>query len=214
MGDQVHLLQAQVAGFARLAGGQPPHAGGGVKGQAAGAGAGAPVAAAPAQEGAHHALAADPHAERAVDEHLALDGAGGADGADLLQREFTRQDHPVIAQVGQRLRPRRGVDAHLGGAVQRQGGGDLFDQPGGGKIVGDDRVGPRLGHGAHRLGQAGQLAAVHQGVQRHVHPHAPPVAEAHGFPQPLRRKIARREPRVEAGQPQINSISAAEHSGA
>ena len=82
MGQVVHVLQTQMAGPTRLAGAQPRR---GVKGQAAGPGAGAPVAAAPAQKGTHHALAAHRHAQRAVDKHLALDGGGGADGADLFQ---------------------------------------------------------------------------------------------------------------------------------
>jgi len=150
-----------MAGFARLAGAQR---GRGVKRQAAGPGAGTAVAAASAQKGAHHALAAYAHAQRTVDKHLHLDGAGGADVADLLQGQFARKDHAVVAKLCQLSGALGRVDAHLGGAVQMQRGGDAFDQLRGGKVVGNNGVGARLGHGAHGIGQAGQLPAVDQCV--------------------------------------------------
>ena len=210
-GNVVHIFQAQVAGFSRLAGSQP---GGGVKGQTAGPCAGAAVAAAPAQEGTHHALAADAHAQRPVDEHLALDGAGGADRPNLLQGQFPGQDHPVVPQGRQFPGPGGGVYAHLGGPVQMQRGGDGLDQSGGSQVVGNNGVCSGLGHGAHSVGQAVQFPGVDQGVQRHVDPHAPGMAERDCLPQFFRGEIARRAAGVEAGKPQINSISAAEHSGA
>ena len=92
--DVVHIFQAQVAGLAGLAGFQ---ACAGVKGQAAGPGAGAAVAAAAAQKGAHHALAGHAHAECAVDEYLHLNGAGFADGADFIEGQLPRENDAVIA---------------------------------------------------------------------------------------------------------------------
>ena len=207
----VHVFQAQMAGFAGLAGAQARR---GVKRQAAGPGAGAAVAAAPAQKRAHHALAAHAHAQRAVDEHLALDGAGRADGADLLQTQLPRQDHAVVPQRGHLLRAGRCVHGHLGRGVQRQRGGDLLDQLRRGQVVGNNGVGPGLCHRAHGVGQAGQLLCIDQRVQRHMHPHAARMAKGHGLAQFVRGKVARRAAGVKAAQPQINSISAAEHSGA
>ena len=77
---------------------------------------------------------------------------------------------------------------------------DTLDQLRRGKIIGD--------HGVR------QLPVIDQRIQRHMDPDAAGVAESHGLPQLLRGEIARRAAGVKAGQPQINSISAAEHSGA
>ena len=115
VGNMVHVFQAQVAGLARFTRGQ---AGRGVKGQTAGTGTGTAVAAASAQESAHHALTADTHTEGTVDEYLALDGTGGADGPDLFQRELPRQNDPVVPQGRQLFGTGGSVHAHLGGTVQ------------------------------------------------------------------------------------------------
>ena len=211
MRDVVHILQAQVAGPAGLAGFQPRR---GIKRQAAGARAGAAVAAAPAQKGAHHALAGYTHTEGAVDKDFYLNRTCLTDGADFLQRELTRQNHAVIAQRRQFLRALRRVDAHLGRAVQLQGRRNRLDQLRRCQIVRNHGVRPGLGHSAHRVRQAGKLLIIDQRVQRHVHPHPAGMAEGHGLAQLLRGKVARGAAGVEAGQPQINSISAAENSGA
>ena len=76
---------------ARLALGQTV----GLEGQAAGAGAGAAVAAPSAQESRHIALAADAHAECAVDEALRLDAAVPGDVLHLGQAQLTGQHDPV-----------------------------------------------------------------------------------------------------------------------
>ena len=210
MGQVIHVFQTQMAGAARLAGAQPRR---GIKGQTAGPGAGTPVAAAPSQKGAHHALAAHRHAQRAVDKHLALHGGGGAHGADLFQRQFPGQNDPVIPQRCQLPRALRRVDAHLGGAVQRQRGSDFFHKLRGGKVIHNDRVRPRRRHGPHRLRQLGQLGVVYQRVQGDMHPHIPGVAEPHRLRQFLRREISRRSPGVEPGQAQIHRVRPAEHGG-
>ena len=210
MGQVIHVFQTQMAGAARLAGAQPRR---GIKGQTAGPGAGAPVAAAPAQKSAHHALAAHGHAQRAVDKHLALHGRGGAHGADLFQRQFPGQNDPVIPQRRQLPCALRRVDAHLGGAVQRQRGSDFFHKLRGGKVIHNDRVRPRRRHGPHRLRQLGQLGVIHQRVQGDMHPHITGVAEPYSLRQFLRREISRRAPGVEPGQPQIHRVRPAEHGG-
>ena len=211
MRDVVHILQAQVAGPARLTRAQ---AGACIKRQAAWPCAGTSVAAAPAQKCAHHALAGHAHAERPVDKDLDLDGAGLADSADLLKRQFTRQNHAVIAQRSQFLRPLGRVNAHLGRAVQVQRRCDALDQLRRGKIIGDHGVRPGRSHSAHRIGQPCQLTVIDQRIQRHMDLDPAGVAEGNGLLQLLRGEIACRAAGVKAGQPQINSISAAEYSGA
>ena len=209
--DVVHIFQAQMAGLAGLAGFQ---ACAGVKGQAAGPGAGAPVAAAAAQKGAHHALAGHTHAECAVDEHLHLNGAGLADGADFIEGQLTRENDAVIPQGGQFFGPFRRVDAHLGRAVQVQRRCNALDQLRRGKIVGNYGIRARFGHSPHRVGQARQFAVIDQRVQRDMDLDAARMAEGHSLPQFIGGKVARRAACIKARQPQINSISAAENSGA
>ena len=99
-----------------------------------------------------------------MDKHLHLNGAGGADLADLLQGQFARQNDPVIAKLCQLFGTLGRVDAHLGGTVQMQRGGDAFDQLRGGKVIGNHGVGARLGDGAHGIRQSGQLSAVDQRI--------------------------------------------------
>ena len=99
-----------------------------------------------------------------MDKHLHLNGAGGADLADFLQGQFACQNDPVIAKLCQLFRTFGRVDAHLGGTVQVQRGGDAFDELRGGKVVGNHSVGARLGDGAHGIRQPGQLSAVDQRV--------------------------------------------------
>ena len=92
----------------------------GLEGQAAGAGAGAAVAAPSAQESRHIALAADAHAECAVDEALRLDAAVPGDVLHLGQAQLTGQHDPGKAQLFQFQCALQGVDAHLGGTVAGQ----------------------------------------------------------------------------------------------
>ena len=47
-----------------------------------------------------------------------------------------------------------------------------------------------------------------------MHPHAPGMAERNRLPQFVGCKVARAAAGIKAGKPQINSISAAENSGA
>ena len=93
-------------------------------------------------------------------------------------------------------------------------GGHLFHQGRYRQIVGNHRVGAGFGHGAHRVGQTGQFRSEHQGVQGHMDPHPTGMTKAHGVTKLLRREIAGAAPCVVSRQAQINSISAAEHSGA
>ena len=93
-------------------------------GQAAGLGAGAPVAAASANEGAHFALAGVAHAESTMAEDLDLGGTGLADGGGVLPGTFPGEDHPLAAIPIDLVGTAGGKDAHLSAGVKgevRQG---------------------------------------------------------------------------------------------
>ena len=100
--------------------------GGAVKavGQAAGLGAGAPVAAASANEGAHFALAGVAHAESTMAKDLDLGETGLADGGGVLPGALPGEDHPLAAVHIDLVGAAGGKDAHLSAGVKgevRQG---------------------------------------------------------------------------------------------
>ena len=205
LGDLIHqrqVLQAQVVALLRAVGG---------KGQAAGTGTAAPIAAAAAQKCAHVALAAHRHAQRAVDEALQLNGAFGGNAGDLPAAQLPAENGPGKAQPGQLLHARQAVHAHLGGAVQLQPRGHPLGQGRRGHVLQDHRIRTGCGHRPDGTGQILHLARVHRGVQGHVHPHAAPVAEGHRVLQGLGGKVACALPGVEAGKAQIHRVRAAVH---
>ena len=183
----------------------------GLKGQAAGAGTGAAVAAAAAQKSRHIALAADAHAQRTVHKTLGLNAAVLRDVLHLGQAQLAGQHHAGKAQLFQFQRALQGVHAHLGGAVAGQLRGDLADQGSHGQVLADDRIGTGRGNSPDGLFQRGQLAAVNGGVQRHMHGHAPGMAEAHRFFQRIGVKIIGTGAGVEARKAQIHRVGPAEH---
>ena len=211
VGDQVHVLQAQVTGGSRLAGTQVSA---GVKGQAAGSCAVPPVAAAPAQKGAHHALPAHGHTHGAVNKDLALDGALAHNVTDFGKAQLPGQNRPGIPQLCQHFGALGGMDAHLGGAVQSQVRGDGPHQRCGGQVVQNHRVGPRPGNGPHRAGQPLQLVPVDQRVEGDMDRHPPGMTKAHRLPQGLRCEISGAAPGVIAIQPQIYRVRPGKHRSA
>ena len=89
-------------------------------GQAAGLGAGAPVAAAPADQGAHGALATVAHAVGAMDKYFGFNAFQGAYGGDLFFGHFTGQHHALQAHFPGLQRAVCVVHSHLGAGVERQ----------------------------------------------------------------------------------------------
>ena len=185
----------------------------GLKGQAAGACTGAAVAAPSAQKRRQIALAADAHAECAMDEALRLNAAVPGDLLHLRQAQLTGQHHPGKAQLLELQRPLQGVDTHLGGAMAGQLGCDLPNEGGHGQILADDRIRPAGGHRPDGIAQRGQFPAVHGGVEGHMDLDAPGVAEADGLFQAVGIKISGARAGVEAGKAQINRICSAEYGG-
>ena len=208
VGHKVHVFQAQVAGFARLAGAQ---AVGSIKRQAAGTRAGTAIAAAPAQERAHHALAAHGHAHRAVYKHFAFDRACLYHGFDLRQAQLTGQNGAGIPQLCQHLGALCGVDAHLGRAVQAQARRNAAHQLRGGKVIHNHGIRPGGGNSAHGIGQAAQLGGVNQRVQGYMHRNPAGMTKTDGFAQGIRVKVPSAAPRIVAIQPKIYGVSPGKH---
>ena len=176
------------------------------KGQTAGAGALAPVAAAPAQKGAHVALAGHRHAQRPVDEHLDLDGAFLGDGGNFGKAQLPGQDGPLETHFRQLPHPGQGVDGELGGAVEGEAGGHLPRQGGGGQVLHDEGVHPGLGGHADGVGQKAQFAGKGGGIHRRVDAHVPRVAKGHRLFQLLCVKIAGGAPGAELLEAQIHRV--------
>ena len=183
------------------------------KGQAAGPGAAAPVAAASAQKGAHVALAGNAHAQRTVHEHLHLDGAVFGDVFNLGKAQLPGQNHPGEAQLSQLQRTLQRVHAHLGGAVDGQVGGHAAGKSRHRQILQNHRVRPGGAHVGQRVTQALHLRRVGGGVDGHIHLHAAAVAEAHRLPQLVCIKVAGGAPGAEPLQAQIHRVRPAVNRG-
>ena len=90
---------------------------------------------------------------------------------------------------------------------------NFADQRGHGKVLTDHGVGAGSSYRADGCFQRGQLAAIDGGVQRHMHGHAPRMAEGDRIFQRLRVKIIGAGAGIEARKAQIHCIGPAEHSG-
>ena len=89
----------------------------------------------------------------------------------------------------------------------------LPEQGGGRQILEDHRVRTGFGHLPYRVPEGGQLGIRHQGVYRHMDPHAPAVAEGHRLFQLVFPEIVRLAPGVEALGAQVDRIGAAVDGG-
>ena len=136
---------------------------------AAGLGALAAVAAAPAQGIAQIALPAVTDAQRAVDEGLQLQAGLRADLSDLRQGQLARQDGALEADLFQEGHPFRGVVVHLRAGKQRQGRQLRFQQP---DILDDQGVHPGLVQLVSQRSRLRQFFIIQQGVERGIHPGA------------------------------------------
>ena len=109
---------------------------------AAGLGAHAAVAAAPADQGRHIALTGMAEAERAVDKNLGLDARVPADKPDLLKTQLAGEHGAGKAHLGRGLDPGETVNAHLGAGVQRDIRHSAVQTGGQAEILHQYRVGP------------------------------------------------------------------------
>jgi transcriptional regulator with XRE-family HTH domain len=138
--------------------------------------------------------------------------------AYTIEREFGRRGYEVIlcntgGDRAETLRTLQAVHAHLGGAVARQLRCNFTDQRCHCQILTDDRIGTAGCNGTDGLFQRGQLAAIDGGVQRHMHSHAPRMAEGDRIFQRIRVKIVGTGAGIETRKTQIHCVGTAEYSG-
>ncbi len=142
-----------------------------------------------------------PHADRSVHEALQVDRRGGANGANLLQREAPLQNHPRETALLQKAHPLGGHVAGLGRCVEF---GREIHLPQG-HVLHDEGIGP----GRHRLPSLplglGQFVIVKQRVDRHVNP----CAETVGIlrrPANIIDRISGRDAGTETGTAHVDGI--------
>ena len=172
----------------------------------AGLGAHAPVAAAPAYEAGHVALAAVAEAQGPVDKYLRLDGGVGGDELNLLQAQLSCQDRPCKPHFRRRFHTRQIMQAHLRAGMNgniRQGLSDGFDQA---QILHNKPVRPQGGSKPGRGHGAFHLPVAYEGVQRHIHPAAPDAAVTQGLFEFFVCKIFRAPAGVEIPHAHINGV--------
>ena len=182
-------------------------------GQAAGLGAGSPVAAASADHGAHFALTRVAHAQGPVPEHLDFRGTAPGYGVDVPAAQLPGQHHPLQAQLRRPARPAQGVQAHLSAGVEGNIGRNFPGQPPDAPVLDENGVHPHVRGFFQGLGGGRQLPVRHQGVQGQIHLHPPQMAVGHGLPELLVREIPGAAPGVEPAEAHVHGVCPVLHGG-
>ena len=182
-------------------------------GQAAGLGAGPPVAASSADNGAHPALAGVAHAQGPVDKHLDLCGTVPGDDRDVPAAQLPGQYHPLQTQLRRAAGAAQGVQAHLGAGVEGNIGRNFPGQPPDAPILDEDSVHPHVRGFLQSLGGGRQLPVRHQGVQGQIDLHAPQVAIGHGGTEFLIGEVPGAAPGVEPAEAHIHRVGPILHGG-
>ena len=138
--------------------------------------------------------------------YLNGNGGIGADVADLLPAQLPAQHYPLQTHGGAQLHPGKGVDGHLGGAVNLHLRRDLAAQLHHAQILHDKCVHACPGGEPDQLRKLGTFPVGYQRVQGQVDGNAPDVAVLQSLLQRLGREIFGTLPRVEAAAAQINGI--------
>ena len=141
-------------------------------------------------------------------EYLDFHIGGLAHRADLVQRQFARQDHAVEALLGQQVAAARRSDVHLGGGVQfqlRKVVARHFEHA---QVLHDDTVRPHAVQVLQHLPDAVGLALLEHGVHRDVHFLLAVAAGVYGGLELVEGEIGRAHARVEAAQAEIDGVGA------
>ena len=133
------------------------------------------------------------------------------DGQELLTADWTRDDYDNTVEnayyvAGGLAKAFHDYDSLAGWDFRPDGEGGVT-------FLTDDRICPAGGNSANGRFQRRQLPAVDGSVQRHMHGHAPGMAEAHCIFQRVCIKIVGTGAGIEARKAQIHCIGPAEHSG-
>ena len=104
-----------------------------------------------------------------MDEHLYLHPGSLRYRADVIQREFTCQDHAGEPEFPQRQHSFEIVRDHLGGRMQREIGEVPPDDTCDAKVLHDDAVGVEFVQDGESFDCGSQLRFVYDGVERDIH---------------------------------------------
>ena len=138
--------------------------------------------------------------------HLRLNGGVFRNEAYLVQIKLPRQHRSRYAHLRRALNAREIMYAHLGACVDRhvgQGCTHRADKP---HVLHDKPVGSEVARKAGRADGPLDLAVVHEGVERDVHPAAAYAAVAHGFFKFIIRKVFCPPAGVEVAHSQIYGV--------
>ena len=182
-------------------------------GQAAGLGAGTPVAAAAADEGAHLALAGIAHTQRAVAEDLDFGGAAPAGGGCVRPGTLAGDDHPLTAVPVQLVNAAAGKYAHLGAGVERKIRQRLPQQIEKPPVLHQHGIHTQTAGRPGGVQRQRQLPVCQQGVQGQKDPDAPDVAVSDGGGKFLIGEVFGAPAGVEVPPAQIHRAAAALHGG-
>ena len=146
-----------------------------------------------------------------MDKDLDFNGGIGADIADLLPAQLPAEHHPLQAHGGAKLDTGQGVNGHLGGAVNRNLGGNLAAKLHHPQILDDKGIDIVLGGMADQLRHLLHLPVCHQGVDSQVYLHTPDMAVFDCLHQGLGGKVLCALAGVKAAAAQVNRIGSVLH---
>ena len=173
----------------------------------------AAVAAAPADQRAHVALAGIAEAQRAVHEHLRLDARVFGNRANLVERKLPRQHRAGEAHFGGGLHAREVVNAHLRARVQRNVRHGVAQHAHQAEILHDNRIRAVVRRLARQIGSGCHLPVAHEGVERDIDLAAADVAVAHRLGKLILCEIVRAAARVVRAKAHVNRVGAVLHRG-
>ena len=139
-------------------------------------------------------------------EDFDLHGAVAADKGDFLPGQLPGQHHPADAQPRRLQHALQGVNAHLGGGVDRDGRGNGPAQLHQAQILDDKGVHTDPGGGPNDLGGLGQLPVGDQDIEGQMDLDAPDVAVGHGLPELFQGEIFRAPAGVEDVETQVHRV--------
>ena len=185
-------------------------------GHATGLGALAAVGAAAAEGFGGEALAGVGDAEGAMDEDFEgeFGMVVGLEAFELAEGEFAGENGLVDVEAFGEFESLRGSDGHLGGGVEAEAGGDLFDEFGEAEVLDDDGVDAGVFEVAELGFGVGEFGGEDEGVEGDVAFDAVGVEEGHQAGEIFFGEVVGAQAGVEAGHAEVDSVGTVGDSGA
>ena len=139
-------------------------------------------------------------------EDLDLHRGALTDILDLSGAQLTRKHHPLHPQLGADFYAVQVVDGELGGGVEGQVGGGLFDGPEHAQVLDEHGVHPGVGGQKGLPGGGRQLPVCKEGVHGQVDLDPPDMAILHRRGQVGLGKVFRASSGVEVAQAQVDRV--------